>query len=418
MTTVQGSIDWRYKAFPEGSPSDLAEGRWNLFAGDLATPVLVLKESALTHNIEVMAEYCRARGVSLAPHGKTYMSPEITSRQLDAGAWGVTAATASQVRIFRALGVSRILMANQLLDPAGLAWVAAELAADPGFDFFCLVDSGAGIEIMTEELEASGLDRPLKVLVELGFEGGRSGCRTVEEAVTVARRVATSPVLELAGVEGYEGIMDAGSTEATMAGITAFMGRVRDLVVRIAQQGAFDHLDEVLVSAGGSAFFDAVVDVLGQPWNTSVPVRLVLRGGCYATHDNGIYKRMSPFDGRGDGSRRLSAALELWSTVTSRPEPGLALTNFGKRDASYDLELPVPLSVWRRADRSVEAAPGMEVVALNDQHAYVRLRDGGLEVGDMLCCGISHPCTSFDKWRLIPIVDDGYTVTGAAQTFF
>jgi D-serine deaminase-like pyridoxal phosphate-dependent protein len=410
---------WMYKAFPAAATADVAALGWNLLAGDLATPVLILKEAALDNNIGVMSDYCRARGVSLAPHGKTYMSPEITRRQLEAGAWAVTAATASQVRVFRAMGADRILMANQLLDPAGLEWIAAELDADPTLEFLCLVDSHEGVALMTELLQAAAPARPLRVLVELGFEGGRTGCRTVEKALAVAHAVARSPVLEIAGVEGYEGIMDLGDPEATAPAVEAFMRSLRDLVVRLGSDGSFDHLEEVVVSAGGSAYFDVVTDVLGARWDLDRPVRVVLRGGCYATHDSGMYKRLSPFDGRGPGGPKLQHALELWSTVTSRPEAGLALANFGKRDVSHDVEMPIPLAVWHRATGVVGEASGVQVSALNDQHAYLRVEPGiDLAVGDMLCCGISHPCTSFDKWRLIPLVDDCYTVTGAVQTFF
>ena len=90
----------------------------------------------------------------------------------------------------------------------------------------------------------------------------------------------------------------------------------------------------------------------------------------------------------------------------------------GKRDVPHDVGLPVPLRVRGRAGLR-EASGTMEVVDLNDQHAYVRLpADEDLAPGDLLGCGISHPCTAFDKWRLLPVVDDDYAVIDAVHTFF
>src|SRR6266571_544173 len=206
-------LDWRDRAVPgTGGAVTLgtmgAQG-WNLLAGDLLLPVVVLKADALEHNLRTMARWCADHGVLLAPHGKTTMAPQLVERQLDLGAWGVTAATAAQARVFRAFGVERILLANELVDPAALGWVARELAADPGFWFSCLVDSEAGVALMDGALARAGAERPLPVLVELGAPNARAGCRTDAEAAAVAAAVARSRYLELAGVEGYEGSVRA-----------------------------------------------------------------------------------------------------------------------------------------------------------------------------------------------------------------
>jgi D-serine dehydratase len=409
---VKGSepVDWRFKAFPpaEGvAVEDVGAQGWNLLAGDLMLPALVLKERALEHNLRTMAAVCADAGVSLAPHGKTTMAPALISRQLDAGAWAITAATAWQARALHALGVERILLANQVVDDASLRWVASAL--DDGVELFVLADSLAGVEL----LGAVGASRPLPVLVELGVRGGRTGCRTVEEAVAVAEAVGGSPSLVLAGVEGFEGVL------GTVEDVDAFVATLRALAVELDRGGAFGGVGEILVTAGGSAWFDRVVAGLAPPWELSRPVRIVLRSGCYLTHDSGFYARLSPLDGRADAGPRLVAALEAWGAVLSVPEPGLAIVGFGKRDVPFDLDLPGPVAVRRRSGAVEALRPGTaRVEALNDQHAFVRLDGAGLDVGDWLGCGVSHPCTAFDKWRLIPVVDDDYGVVGAVQTFF
>ena len=416
------SIDWRFRAFPPTSEPALigtiGERGWNALGGDLLLPVLVIKESALAHNIALMAEFCRAQGVSLAPHGKTPMAPQLVERQLEAGAWGVTAATVAQSRLFRAFGVGRILLANELAEQAGLSWLAAELAADPGFDFYCLVDSVELTTRMQDGLERLGAVRPVQVLVELGFDGGRTGCRTIEEARRVAEAVSRAPALTLAGVEGYEGLIEAGELQATLARCDEFLARLRRLALELAAHGAFAERREIIVSAGGSAYFDRVVERLGGDWGLDSPVRVVLRGGSYLTHDSGNYDRVSPFGTRIPGAR-LRPALEAWGVALSRPEPELAIVGFGKRDVPYDLELPIPRLV-RSDSGEIRPVDGeLTVTALNDQHAFLRVERGyRLEIGELVGCGISHPCTAFDKWPLIPVVDDDYNVVDAVRTFF
>jgi D-serine deaminase-like pyridoxal phosphate-dependent protein len=405
-------VDWRYKGFPPGG--DVTIGTvgamgWNLLRGDLPLPALVLKESALEHNIALMAEWCAERGILHAPHGKTTMAPQLFSRQLDAGAWGITAATVSQARMYRAFGVQRILLANELVEPASLRWLADELAASPELDFYCLADSVAEVDAMAAVLSAT--ERTVNVLVEIGFDGGRTGCRSVPAALDVAAAVMRSPATELVGTEGYEGIIAADRSEASVAAVDAFLERLRDATVELERAGVFASRDRIIVTAGGSAYFDRVVDVLGADWPFEKPVDLVIRSGGYITHDVGLYERTSPF------ARRLRPALEAWGAVLSRPEAELALVGLGKRDVSHDVDLPRPELVNGRG--GLREATGMAVTALNDQHAYVRVPPADpLAVGDLVGCGISHPCTAFDKWRLIPVVDDDYTVVDAVATFF
>src|SRR5262249_35258695 len=292
---------------------------------------LVLKESALEHNIALMAQWCEERGILHAPHGKTTMAPQLFSRQLDAGAWGITAATVSQARMYRAFGVERILLANQLVEPASLRCLADALAAAPELDFYCLVDSVRDVETMSDALRGAG--RPVNVLLEIGFEGGRTGCRTLAEAADLAAAVAQSPALELAGTEGYEGIIAHDRDEDSVAAVDALLQRLPAAAVELEQAGHFADRERIIVTAGGSAFPDRVADVLGGDWPFEKPVDLVIRSGGYVTHDVGLYERTSPF------TRELRPALEAWGAVLSRPEPELALVGLGKRDVSHDVDL-------------------------------------------------------------------------------
>jgi D-serine dehydratase len=394
-------VDGRHRGFgavAEGIPIGELGAR-GLRVEDLPLPVLALRESALAHNLALMAGWCAERGLSLAPHGKTAMAPQLIRRQLDAGAWGMTAATVQQVAVMRAAGASRVILANQVIGAAELDWLAREQEA--GVAVYVLVDSIEGVRLLQEGWTGP----PLTVLIELG--GTRAGCRTEAQALAVADAVAAAPRLVLAGVEGFEGTLGADREQATIAAVDAFLERVRALIEVLDARGAFDDVPEILATAGGSALFDRVAERVRFATPLSRPVRVVLRSGCYLTHDDGLYARSSPLAG-------LRPALELWARVLSCPEPGLAIAGFGKRDAPYDLGLPVV----REVRRDGAAPAGLTVTALNDQHAFIRDEHGTLRVGDVIVCGISHPCTAFDKWSLIPVLDDSDAVVDAIRTLF
>ena len=422
QNVANSDVTWQYKGWPtsiDGSTLDtVSDAGLNLFADDFMFPVMVINEPALEHNIQTLSRFCEDNDVSLAPHGKTTMSPELSHRQLEKGSWAITAATASQARIFRAFGVERVLIAHQLVDAAGVRWAWRELQDHSEAQILCLVDSVAGVECMDDALAGEPDGRPIDVLVELGISGGRTGCRTVEEAVEVAHRVAASPRLRLVGAEGYEGILHFEGNDFTK--VDAFLSGVRTLTEKLGAEGFFDRLDEVVVTAGGSMFPDRVVAVLGSDWDLGRPVRLVIRPGGYVTHDSILYMESGPFGVRPpmDTYPPLQPALWLWSYVVSRPEPGLALLGFGKRDVSYDIGLPIPVAL-RRGDDVRQLGGELEIFELNDQHAFVRLPQGfDLAVGDIMGCGISHPCATFDRWRALPVVDGDHNVVAAVRTFF
>jgi D-serine dehydratase len=430
--------------------ASLGRQRPPLFGGGFTTPLLVLRESAVAHNIAAMAAYCAAAGVRLAPHGKTTMAPQLMTRQLAAGAWAVTAATIGQVLTYRAFGIPRVVLANELTDATGISWLAGEMAADPGFDCYLYVDSLAGVALLDSSLRARGTGRPVPVLVELGYPGGRTGCRDIGEAMAVAEAAAAAATLRVAGAAGFEGLIGHDRDAETLAEIIRFCRALRALGERLAATAAGG--DAVILSAGGSAFFDVVVRELANGWAGGGDPLVVLRSGVYVAFDDGLYARIAPAaadqpgrdqpgedqpgedqpgedqpgedqpgedqpGGAGTGPA-LEPALELWAHVLSRPEPGLALACAGRRDVGFDAGLPVPLR-FRRPGGQLAPAAGSHVSALDDQHAYVRLAPGtDLAPGDLVCLGVSHPCTTFDKWRVIPVVDDGYHVIDAVHTFF
>ncbi|MFB7457376.1 amino acid deaminase [Streptomyces sp. NPDC056188] len=421
-------VDHRFKGLPPDADGltvgELTAQRRNLFTDGFATPVLALSAERLEHNLRLMETYATRHGLAFAPHGKTSMAPQLFHRQLEHGAWGITLAMPHQVRVARAFGIRRVFLANELVDPAALRWVAAELAADPSFRFICYVDSVRGVELMDAALE--GAARPVDVVVELGAgEGARTGVRTEAECLAVADAVAATDTLRLVGVAGYEGEVPQADPERVRAWLT----RLVALAVDLDKAGKFAHggtpcssgaeslgEEEIVVSAGGSAWFDSVAEVFAGIPELSLPVLKLLRSGAYVSHDDGHYRRITPFN-RVPEEGALEPAFRLWSQVVSRPSPGQAFVNAGKRDAAHDLDLPSAQVV--RRDGVERPATGIEVTRLSDQHAWLSTASGAeLEVGDWVGLGLSHPCTSFDKWPLIPVAEADGTVVDYVRTFF
>ncbi|MFF3874573.1 amino acid deaminase [Streptomyces sp. NPDC001978] len=408
-------VDHRFKGLPPDADgltvAELAAQRRNLFTDGFATPVLALSAERLEHNLKLMETYATRHGLAFAPHGKTSMAPQLFRRQIEHGAWGITLAVPHQVRAARAFGVERIFLANELVDAPALRWIAAELAADPDFRLVCYVDSVRGVELMDAALRGSV--RPVDVVVELGAgEGARTGVRTEAECAAVADAVAAVPTLRLVGVAGYEGEVP----RADPARVHAWLRRLVALAVDFDKAGRFADADEIIVSAGGSAWFDAVADVLTEIPELSLPVLKLLRSGAYVSHDDVHYRRLTPFN-RVPEEGALEPAFRLWAQIVSRPSPEQAFANAGKRDAAYDLDLPV-VRVVRRGEAEHPAA-GIEVTALSDQHLWLRTGpEADLEVGDWIGLGLSHPCTSFDKWQLIPLAEADGTVVDYIRTFF
>ncbi len=388
---------------------------WNLLREDLSLPAAVLYQDRLQHNLAWMQQFIAAYGVQLAPHGKTTMAPRLFEMQLQAGAWGITLATAHQTRVAHAYGVRRVLMANQLVGKQNMAIIAA-LLRDPEFDFYCLVDSAQQIDQLGSFFSHAGLR--LQVLIELGEAGGRTGVRNDDQLQSVIDALARwKDAIALSGVEVYEGVLEGEPS------IRSFLNRAVQVTQSLAATGLFQR-SPVILSGAGSAWYDVVADVFSAAKFQSV-VEIVLRPGCYLTHDVGAYrtaqariKQTNPIAQQMNSE--LLPALHVWAYVQSIPEPQKAIVAMGKRDAAFDAGLPAPAFHYRPGNPAPEPAPThWSLTKMMDQHAYLRIAPSdNLRVGDMIAFDISHPCLTFDKWRTLVVVDAQFDVMEVIETYF
>ncbi len=403
--------------------SQLGGRGWHLLDDTLAYPVAVLRRPALAHNLAWMQDFVQRKGVALAPHGKTTMSPELFRMQLQAGAWGLTFANVHQLRVGLAAGAQRAIIANQLVSDADLDGLDFLLRQHPQARVWFLIDSLAQLQALADWGARRSNPRSWDVLLELGIAGYRTGCRTHERALALAQAIAAAPFVRLGGVECYEGGLGKCDSAHDMEAVSGLVRSVQALVQQIDTQNLWGN-DEVLLSAGGSAVFDLVIPMLKTKVK-SRPVQGVLRSGCYVTHDHWNYARyLKLVEAREGLSASLQPALEVWAKVQSVPEPGLAILSAGRRDLSFDQCMPMPVRWAARgqcSEGAMQATPdSWKVKALSDQHAHMVFDAGGVwpQVGDRVALGISHPCTTFDKWRWMAVIEDDGRISGAISTHF
>ena len=419
------AIDWRLKGFPTSlhglKRAEVAAKQASILADDFPMPVAIIKDSAIRHNIAWMRAFLEAASVEICPHGKTTMSPELFALQRENGVWGMTAATAHHVRIYRQWGVSRILLANQLVSPGDMALIFDELEKDAEFEFFCLLDSVEGTDRLAAAARGRQLGRRLNVLIEMGAAQGRTGVRSVAGGTDLSAHIMEQQdVLALRGVEIFEGIFSSDGDGPDQA--RDLLSEMIKLVAELYAAGHFAK-GEILLTGGGSSLFDLCAELLSRV-DLAGRQRIILRSGCYIVHDHGTYvrafdairKRRPGIDLIGPGPR---AALEVWAVIQSVPAPGEAIASLGKRDIGFDADLPVAIWHYRpQVDTNPRPMTGtLRVTKLYDQHACLAgLAD--LKVGDLIGFGVSHPCTTFDKWRALPVLDDNYVMTSFVTTMF
>jgi len=393
----------------------IAEFGWNLLNEDLSLPCAVLYEDKLRHNLEWMRQFIRAYGLQLAPHGKTTMAPRLFEMQLQSGAWGITLATAQQTHVAWRHGVRRVLMANQLIGRQNMALIS-RLLEDSEFEYYCLVDSADQVDQLGAFFRER--EQSLHVLLELGVAGGRTGVRDAEQLKCVlAAIVRWSKPIVLDGVEIYEGVL------ADESSIRAFLQRTVEITRKLAREGLFQRAP-FLLSGAGSAWYDVVAEEFSAA-GFGDAAEIVLRPGCYLTHDVGSYRQAqarilehNPIAQRMNSG--LLPALQVWAYVQSVPEEEKAIIGMGKRDAAFDSGLPAPALYFRPGEAAPKAAPAhWTLTKMMDQHAYLQIcKEDELRVGDMIGFDISHPCLTFDKWRVLPVLNPEYRVVDVVQTFF
>lgn len=394
--------------------SQSENGIYRLVDEDISLPVAIIKQSALTNNLNWMQSFADHHQVKLSPHGKTSMTPAFFRHQLENGAWGITVATPAQAEIAAMAGAKKIIMANQLVGKTNMA-IVEQLISEFDVDFYCCVDSSVNVQQLSQYF--ANTKQTLKVLIEFGVPGGRCGCRSPQEVLELAQVIQDTPALSLAGIEVYEGVIHGDNAEQD---IRIFLKQALTSVESLASDGLI--VGQPIITGAGSAWYDVVAECLAN----LTDYLAIIRPGCYAIHDTGIYlDAQSKVLQRAQVNKGyacelggdLESALEVWAYVISRPEPTKLVVGLGKRDVAFDAGLPIAERGYRNGEAI--SVKGLTATAVMDQHTFVETEGSSeIEVGDMIAFSTSHPCLTFDKWRYIAISDDDHQVTNWVETCF
>ena len=423
-------LDDRIRGFPPGhapvSLGDIGAQGWRPYDGVMSLPLISLDRGAFSTNIQAMMRYVRSHGLEIAPHSKTPMSPALAAQLIDDGAWGTTVADIRQASVMLKAGLKRLILANEIGGAQAARRLASLFSNFPDAEIHVFVDSVG----LAEALSAAWADRtdlpPLGLLPELG--AARAGSRSVDAAKDIADYVLAheTATFRLTGLAAYEGSAATADPIETVERINGLMQKTGDLY-RLVRQ-TVGPTRPLIVTAGGSVYFDLVVKALKPVLGDDTNTRLVLRSGAIFFHDHGVYERgLSALDSRGgfefDGktesaSRAFKPALRVWAEVLSRPEPGLAICGMGLRDVAMDQGLPQPLALYRDGSRQADMRDAA-VTKLNDQHAFVALGgNGDVQIGDVIEFGISHPCTCLDRHAILYGLDESDVIAAAYPTRF
>ncbi len=398
-------IESSFKGFPIASYGKTLAAflatKPNLFTSNFQFPIMVLNQRALKNNIDQMASYCKSVGAQLAPHVKTTMSPQIAQMQTEAGAFALTIANFWQASIFLGSGFKRLIIANEVLDPSAIAEIS-RLNKSKEAEIIFYVDSLAGLEIVKQHTPDQGEQN---LFIEIGTDEGRGGVRDLADAEKIAKAIVQDRRLKLRGVTGFEGAVPKAARDKK--GEKRLKSFCQKIVAAANLTYPFKSNDVFIISAGGSAYFEIVATELNKFAKEKI---LLLRSGGYVTHDSKYYEEIYPFR---DSDQNFKPAIEVWAQIISTPEPNFGVLNLGKRDIGNDLHNPIPFA---RYDHGVTPFSGL-IEKLNDQHGYLKSKQD-FAISQLIGLGISHPCTTFDKWRLIPLVNDNYDVVDCLYTFF
>lgn len=419
MKINENSKESNQQRFPIGSKgvpfNKNRQGQFSLVKEEVSLPAAVIDAKAIENNIQWMQTFADQHNVKLCPHGKTTMTPALFKQQLEHGAWGVTVATSPQAEVAVLSGAKNIIIANQVIGKANMQLVIDLIKQNQASILVC-VDSVDNIQQWHNHAQATQVQLPL--LIEMGVSGGRCGCRTAEEVRALAKEINNASHLSLAGIELYEGVIHGEEAEQT---IRVFLDSTIALTKQLFKQYP-STFDRPIITGAGSAWYD----VVAEQFSSHDDLLCIIRPGCYAIHDTGIYEEAQSqvltrsIKNKGlacDITGDLSSSLELWAYVASVPETNKAVIGLGKRDAAFDAGLPQIERVIRNSDDIT--LPELTATHIMDQHMFVEMKEPhSLKVGDIVVMSTSHPCLTFDKWRYIGVKKDNDIVSHWVDTYF
>lgn len=332
------------------------------YRDELDTPALIVREEILLRNLRAMADYARAKGLTLRPHFKTHKTAAVARMQRDLGAGGITVAKLGEAEALVDAGVfDDIFIANEIIGPLKLRRLLALLERAT---VRVAVDTVAGARGLEAALAEAG--KSLEVIIELNSGQNRAGVLP-EQALPLAETIrAEMPHLRVVGLFTHEGHAGATPEKEKLAETARAAGRT---IVEVAEQLREHGFEITTISVGSTpaAFETTTVDGITE-----------MRPGTYVFND-ATYFRL--------GIRPEDCALRVLATVTSR-NGDRAVLDCGSKALTMDP------AIGRPGYGYIVEYPDAQIVALSEEHGWVRLpaETAGMQVGEKVQVIPNHVC--------------------------
>jgi len=244
---------------------------------EIKTPAALVDLDRLERNASRMRDRAGAWGVRLRPHIKTHKSVDAARVQVGDGTGGITVSTYAEAAGFAREGFRDITWAvplspGRMPDAVALAHRVDHLRL--------VVDHESSVSAL--EAEAASSDMALEVMLKLDCGNHRAGVDPrSDEALWLARRIASSSTLRFRGVLAHAGHAYAATRRGEVKAIAAqerdetvsFAKRLRAIGVMVEEVSigstptmtAIDSVRDVTeIRPGNYAFFDVFQATLGS----------------------------------------------------------------------------------------------------------------------------------------------------------
>ena len=307
----------------------------------LDTPALVIDLDALDQNIEMVHSFFRGRDVGLRPHVEAHRCPAIASLQLasEGTVGGISVNTVGLAEHFANAGIKDIFIANPIVTGLKIERLC-RLARRVSITVY--VDNARNAEAISNAAASLGVTLRAVVGIDTGLHV--CGVEPGHAAVDIAQAIEGLEGLVFAGFATYEGRLSSDDH-----GQLADKSRdVASMLVETKRMAEESGLNVEVLSAGGTHNYE----IMG-----AVPGITEVCAGAYALLDS-RYAPQRP---------KLRPAARIMATVTSRPMPGLAITDTGQKAVGADTG-PAALDVEVNATlKSLSAEHGS--LTLHDDEA-------------------------------------------------
>ena len=411
---------------------DIPNKKWNILKENVQFPILTMKESVFKKNIKSMNNFANYNGVSLAPHCKTSMCPQILKKLNDLNYWGFSAANNQQLSMLLEMGIKKIIIANLITNKSNIINLF-KLIEKYGYakKIYLCVDSTFGVNLLKELSIQYKFKHKLRILIETGFQNSRNGVRNLNSLNILTGKIIKLPSnFIFCGILFYEGAVSEKNYKKTINKVNKFISFSLKAFDYLLKNNFFSN-EEIILSGGGSEYFDLIINSF-QKYKNIKNIRLIIRPGTFIAYGHGHYlKSIENIDKRGTlfinkknikATNLFNPSLELWGHIISMQDSNRAILNFGKRDVHYDRGYPIPLSIYRKGKLFQKINPKQnkyKIYKMSDHHAFLYFtNDQDIRIGDLIKLGVTHPCVTIDKWDFFYMIDEKYNVKEGLKTFF